>query len=258
MNISKGRKQLPHLILIHGKDGVGKSTLASEFPDPLFIGPESGTYNITDASRVEDLKTWSDTLGAIGEVLKLDKSSYKTIVIDSLDWLQKIITKFICQAHSVDSIELARGGYGKGYRDLEDNFLRLIEGIKMLRASGRHVVLICHSAVSQFNDPATDEAYNRYELKLYKDKANNIDCRALFREFVDAVIYLQHEVFTQGEKGKARAQSTHRVLMQLQPDARWDAKNRFGVDEPLVYKIGQGFKVLNKALSAGSSNERKN
>lgn len=257
MNISKGRKHLPHLVLIHGKDGVGKSTLASEFPDPLFVGPENGTYNITDASRVEDLKTWSDTLSALGEVLKLDKSSYKTIVIDSLDWLQKIITIYICKAHNVDSIELARGGYGKGYRDLEDNFLRLIDGLKMIRETGRNIVLICHSAVAQFNDPATDEAYNRYELKLYKDKANNIDCRALFREFVDTVIYLQHEVYTQGKKDKTRAQSTNRVLMRLQPDARWDAKNRFGVSEPLIYNIGQGYKVLNKALSAGGSDERK-
>ena len=251
MKISEGKKNMPHLILVHGRDGVGKTTLASEFPRPLFIGPEQGSFNI-DASRVDDVDNWDKLKETLRDVYKLpDTKRYKTVVIDSLDWCELMIMEHICNSQNQPSIELCSGGFGKGYMEVRNEFIEMQRALNFLRAKGFNVVLICHSNVAEFNDPAADHAYNRYELKLFKSKSGNVDCRALWREFVDAVIYLHDEVVVSGDKQNnknIRGSSTDRTLMELKNNARWDAKNRFGIKKPIVFKIGQGYQELNKAL----------
>ena len=248
MKISTGKKEMPNLVLIHGTDGVGKTTLASEFPKPLFIGPELGNFNI-DASRVDDVNSWEELKKTLREIYKLpDTKRYKTIVIDSLDWCEVMIMEHICKDQQKDSIELCSGGFGKGYIDVKNEFLEMQKALKFIRDKGFNIVLICHSSVAEFNDPATARGYNRYELKLFKSKSGNVDVRAMWREYVDAVIYLHHEVLIRGEDKQARGESTDRVLMELKYSAKWDAKNRFGVTKPITFKIGQGYKELSKAF----------
>ena len=250
MKISKGKKVLPHLILIHGLDGVGKTTLASEFPNPLFIGPELGSMNV-DASRVDEVDSWPKLMTTLREIYKLnDAKRYKTLVFDSLDWIEILITKQLCQAQNQPSIELCSGGYGKGYTDLKNEFIKFRDSLHALRLLGHNIVLICHSNVVEFNDPAVDQPYHRYELKLFKAKSGNVDIRALWREFVDVVLFLHHQTVTTGEKKdrSVRGQSTKKVLMHCYPDARWDAKNRFGLDKPVQYKLSKGYEALRLAL----------
>ena len=239
---------MPHLVLIHGRDGAGKTTLASEFPRPLFIGPEQGSFNI-DAARVDGVDSWDKLKDTLRDVYKLpDTRRYKTVVIDSLDWCEILIIDHICKSQGKPSIELCSGGYGKGYIEVKNEFLEMQKALNFLRNKGYNIVLICHSNVAEFNDPAADHAYNRYELKLFKSKSGNVDCRALWREFVDAVIYLHQEVIVSGEDKTARGQSTDRTLMELKHNAKWDAKNRFGITKPIVFKIGQGFEKLKEAF----------
>ena len=110
-------------------------------------------------------------------------------------------------------------------------------------------MLICHSTIAEFNDPVVDRPYNRYELKLYKNKYSNVDIRGFWREFVDCVLFLNHETITSGQKPKeVRGTKTERIVMHLKPSARWEAKNRFGVDTNIVYKLGSGYKDLSKAF----------
>ena len=256
MKITKGARVLPKLILIHGRDGVGKTTLASEFSNPIFIGPESGTYNL-NVERFEGVESWDDITGALRQVYKMKN---KTVVVDSLDWCEILIMKHLCEAQGCDSIEQCSGGFGKGYTDVKNEFIKMQTNLNALRSKGHDIVCICHSNVAEFNDPATDRPYNRYELKLFKSKSGNVDLRALWREYVDAVIFLQHEVIVTGDVKKpaqTRGNSTDRILMHLKPDARWDAKNRFGIREDLTFNLGSGYQTLNKVLTKGVNNGTK-
>ncbi len=52
MKITRGKKQTPVKAVIYGPEGIGKTTFASKFPDPLFIDCEGSTHRI-DVERVE-------------------------------------------------------------------------------------------------------------------------------------------------------------------------------------------------------------
>ena len=51
LNIQKGISAAPPKVVIYGPEGIGKSTLASKFPAPLFIDVEEGTGRM-DVARL--------------------------------------------------------------------------------------------------------------------------------------------------------------------------------------------------------------
>ncbi len=48
--ITRGRVQAPLRVLCYGVEGVGKSTLGADAPDPVFLGTEDGTAHL-DVAR---------------------------------------------------------------------------------------------------------------------------------------------------------------------------------------------------------------
>lgn len=241
--IKSGKIVKPILMLEHGPDGVGKTTLASEAPNPVFLEAEEGSDNL-NVARLPKPNNWSDVLTCIEE-LGSENHPHKTLVVDSLDWLERLIGDHVCKKYGVDSIELAAGGYGKGYGEILDQWVVFQNKLTTLRESKKmHIILIAHSQVTEFNDPSTDVAYNRYELKLYRSKSGNTDCRALWREFVDIVAFANFEVFSKGEGKQSRAVSTNVRKLYFERDARWDAKNRHTLQPSIDLVIGETWKNI--------------
>ena len=96
-----------------GLPDVGKTTLASQAPEPIFLGLESGTYQLS-VSRFSKAHTLSEFLGQL-KALQSEKHPFKTIVLDTVDALEPLIWKQVCTEGGVNSIEDYGGGYGKGY-----------------------------------------------------------------------------------------------------------------------------------------------
>ena len=46
MNITRGKQARAQRVVIYGTEGIGKSTFASQFPNPLFIDTEGSTSNM--------------------------------------------------------------------------------------------------------------------------------------------------------------------------------------------------------------------
>lgn len=220
--VSKGKIKKPHLVLVYGTDSVGKSTFGSQAPNPIFLGTEDGTNNL-DVARFNNITSWDDVIKATNELIS-DKHDFKSLVIDSLDWLEPILHRMICERHNVKSIELASGGYGKGYIEALGEWQKFIGMLSQLREKrGMNVVMIAHSQVIRFSDPSTQSEYDRYELKLYKKSA------ALFREYVDSVLFANFEIFSKKDNGKTRAYGDGARVLFTERRPGFDAKNRFGL-----------------------------
>lgn len=75
VKITGGKVRKRQKVVIYGPEGVGKSTLAANFPAPLFIDTEGSTGNL-DVNRFEDKPTsWSMLLNYIEFVMRIEDLS---------------------------------------------------------------------------------------------------------------------------------------------------------------------------------------
>ena len=100
----------PPRIVIYGDAGTGKTTFGACAPAPVFIQTEDGLGNL-DATAFPLATSFDDVMGAL-QSLYTEQHEFKTLVVDSLDWLEPLVWQKVCQQHSVPSIEAL--SYGKG------------------------------------------------------------------------------------------------------------------------------------------------
>jgi hypothetical protein len=244
--VKKGRVLLPHFVLIYGVDGVGKTTFAAEAPNPVFIGTEMG-FGQLDVARFPTPKNFQEVLATV-QLLLNEKHDYKTLAIDSLDWLETLVFKHICDKQGWKSLE--DPGYGKGYAFLLPTWMELVTLLKRLREK-MNVVLIAHASIRTFNDPENNVAYNRYQLKLFTSE--KVDTASLWREAVDNVLFANFEVSTTQAKGerKAKAFGDGSRVVYTERRPAFDAKNRFS----LPFELPLSWEEYAKACADACPNE---
>lgn len=239
--ISRGKRPRHIFALIYGTDGVGKSTLCSHAPGPVFVGAEKGTEQL-DVARFPQTETITELLDQI-RGLQTEKHDFQTVVLDSLDWIEPLIWKSVCDEGKVETIEQYAGGYGKGYVRALDLWRSLLKELANLNHK-MHVLMIGHAQIKSFQDPELANAYDRYQLKI-NDKA-----AALVREASDAVLFarFETELVRDGANGrsKAKVRGEGTRIMYTESRPGFDAKNRFNL--PFVMPLD--WKTFGDAIRA--------
>ena len=228
--LKKGRQTVPPRICIYGGHGIGKSTLASKFPEPIFISTEDGidSLDVTSFPRATKIK---DVVENIKTLIKEDHK-FKTVVIDSVDWLiEPLIVTNVEASH--DAKDLA---YGKSQMFVAEEFREILQGLDVLRHKrGMNVVLIAHAAVVKFEDPRT-EPYDRYQPKLPNR------CNALLQEWADVLAFAAFKVIIKkADAGfnatKSRGVTTGERLLHFIENPAFAAKNRYTCPEEIEMTI---------------------
>jgi hypothetical protein len=225
----------PPCVIIHGEPGVGKSTFGACSPSPIFILTEDGLGSL-EVPAFPLAKSYEEVLEAIGSLYSEDHE-FKTLVIDSLDWLEPLIWNHVCETWTdkkgvqkrLASIEDA--GYGKGYIEAIGYWRQLFDGLRALRDDkGMTIIMIAHSAKVKVEDPMLP-AYDTMDLKLHKRAA------AIAEEYADVILYAQmHTAMTiekKGDKERTRAVSNGTRIMHTVGQPAFLAKNRFNLPTPL-------------------------
>lgn len=223
-NVTRGKQERPVRAIVYGVEGVGKSTFAANAPSPIFLCSEDGTSHL-DVARFPTPNSWVDALEAV-RVLTHEEHAYKTLAIDSLDWLEPLCWAHVCQRSGKRDIE--EFGYGKGYVAALEQWREFLARLNLLAKTRKmHVVMVAHAAIRRVDDPQTGP-FDRYRMKLHDKSAD------LLREWADAVLFARHEVTTSTDKtGKARGRSSGARLLHTQWTAAFDAKNRFDLPDRL-------------------------
>jgi AAA domain len=237
--ITKGRRPRYIWALIYGTDGIGKSTMCSHAPNPIFVGAEKGTEQL-DVARFPQTEQVSELFAQL-RTLQTEKHDFQTVVLDSLDWVEPLIWKAVCEEGKVENIEQFAGGYGKGYVRALDLWRTLIKELSALNQT-MHVLLIGHVQIKSFQDPELPNAYDRYQLKI-NDKA-----AALVREAADAVLFARFETeLVRSSSGtKAKVHGEGKRIMYTESRPGFDAKNRFNL--PFVMPLD--WKTFGEAIRA--------
>ena len=189
--IQRGKQPLPPRLVLYGTEGIGKSTFGSQCPAPVFIQTEDGLAEI-DCDKFPLATTFDDFISYLNSLLS-ERHDYQTIVIDSLDWLERLIWDDLCRQYSVASIEKVDGGYAKGYTHALSHWRHLLGLLNRLRMErGMIVVCIAHARVEKFEDPEA-MAYDRYSPRLHKHACS------LVCEWADAVLFATRKIRVQQE-----------------------------------------------------------
>lgn len=180
--IIKGKVNKPPRILIYGVEKIGKSTWAASAPNPIFLPTEEGANEI-DVPKFPLAKTLSAVMENVGALIE-NEHPYETCVIDSADWLERLIHADVCSKDNSSSIDLAAGGYGKGYGLALNLWSEVLDSLDYLREQrNMQIILIAHSQIERYEDPESP-AYDRYSPKLHKKTSG-----PLVTEWADCVLF---------------------------------------------------------------------
>ena len=234
LKIEKGKQVKPPKVVIYGPEGIGKTTLASKFPKPIFIDFEGGSSRL-DVDRIPRPSSLGE-LKAIIDELQRDAGGYRTLVLDTADWLELLVVDHVCAERKVKA--LGEVAYGQGYNLVADCFAQLLDRLAQLQAvTGLAVVFCAHAIQRKVDNPEQMSTYDHWELKLSK-KAS-----PLLKEWADFLLFYKYETDLVKDGDKVKAVSQHRVICS--GHAAWyDAKSRETSLKPIIKANDAGIEHL--------------
>ena len=229
MQITRGKRARAQKVVIYGPEGIGKSTFAAEFPNPVFIDTEGSTDNM-DVARLDKPTSWTMLNNEVA-FIKANPTECKTLVIDTIDWAESMAVADVCAQHNKKGIE--DFGWGKGYTYVQEEIGRFLNSLSDLVDMGINVVLTAHAQIKKFEQPDELGSYDRYELKLGQKTGSKT--APLVKEWADMVLFANYKTLVMTAKnGKKKAQGGERVMYTNHRPA-WDAKNRHGLPDELPF-----------------------
>lgn len=240
MKILKGKKSSAAKVVIYGHEGVGKSTLASKFPSPLFLDIEGSTSRM-DVARIDDP---CDSLEAFGAILRDLTASwpegYSTLVIDTGDWLDQLVCNKVFGS-STQPTQV--NDFGRSYIVLENTWSKILDQLTLLQSRQRvNVVITAHATLRTVTNPEAVGSYDHWEMKCSKKGA------AKMKEWCDFLLFLNYKVSVQKDGDKHKAQGGQRCV--ITSHTAWaDAKSRESLpNEIILTPNGAGERQLLAAI----------
>lgn len=213
--ITTGKIEHNRRWVIYGPEGVGKSTLASHFPNPLFIDLENGTRDL-DVPRIN---CPINTFGMLQEIVDaVAKSDYDTIIFDTADYIELLMSSDICTAHKVSNI--AKMGYGTGFAELKATFAKFLDRLTLI---DKQIVILAHAGIEKFDQPDDLPSFDRWGIKLDKRTAS------LLKEWADEVLFMNFKTYAETDaKDKVHGKGGKKRVIYASHTATHEGKDRSG------------------------------
>lgn len=215
--ISTGKKMSPLKAIIYGDNGIGKTTFAASAKNPIIIDLEGNCNHIeAPKQRIKSLDELEELLNA----LLAQDHDYKTLVIDSLDSLEILISEKISNNHT--SQELSFGKSAAIWTRYIKDLITKLE--KLTDLKGMNILFTAHWKVKTANNPMTEQ-YDRYDLRITEVM------RTGFCNWVQCILLAIKEVILEEKKdsgfGKKKAKNIERRVLYTRGDPTYYGKNVF-------------------------------
>lgn len=221
MKIITGKVARAQRVGFYGPEGIGKSSLAARFENPLFLDIESGTDQL-DVRRVSGINSWEELLSTVNEVSQTP-GICGALVIDTADKAEQLCIAYICQKFKQPGLESF--GYGRGYTFLAEEWSRLLDALDKVIAKGINVILIAHARQRKIELPDQTGSFDHWEMKLSKQVA------PLVKEWVDMLIFLNFQTYVVVTDSNSRKATGGARKMFTSHSPTFDAKNRHGLPD---------------------------
>ncbi len=229
-------------ILAYGTEGAGKTRFGAFSPKPIFLCAENGLSapDLRNTPAFPAPENWGDALAAI-EHLKTADHPYKTLVVDSLDWLHTYAKALVCTREKMGPAEY--DSYGRGDKFAFDLWVQFIAALDSLQSErGMHVIALAHSTQLTVANPLGDD-FARFQLALPKSSAERL------KQWPDYLLFMSQEMFTKKSKDDKVAKGIiggHRFYTER--SAAYDAKNRIGLPGEIEYETASPWRPFADAV----------
>ena len=218
-------------ILLYGESGMGKTTLASLAPKPVFIGIDDGGKLLKDLRHVPDISTFADVRGALQADIYADD---ETVVIDQAtaleEWAVKHILDYVPNDKGVKMSNIIQYGWNGGYRHLYDAMHSVLQDCDGLIRQGKNVIMIAQAAPHNVANPGGED-FLRTGPRLCNRKGAYIE--ALYCEWADHLFFVDYQLLLVDDKKKASSDTKRAIFVH--PEAHFRAKSRtLGPDKAVV------------------------
>ena len=223
-------------VVLYGQEGVGKSSLASQFPNAVFIDCE-GSTTYMNVRRLPRPQSWQMLCDEMLFVLQAHQQrNYQSVIIDTFDWAERMAIDKLCQDYSTPQKALTGiedFGYGKGWQYECELIGKFLDMTNQLISAGINVVILCHAVTKKVTAPEETAEYDHWEMKLGSKTTNKI--APLLKEWSDMTLFLafQTNITATDSEGKKHRATSQKRVMYATKTAWWDAKNRFGLPDKM-------------------------
>lgn len=238
MEFSTQPVNVPEVTMIYSPPGVGKTELAANFPNPVFlmVGLETGLLTLIKHGRVRSgiaknaapIDTWGKLLDGVTTLARMEPT-FETLVIDTLNGAQYLLRKAIIES-DFDNDPDRFDSYGKGWARMFEPWKIFLSMLDQLRHSrGMRIILLAHSAVNKIGNPDGDD---------YQSNTPELNEKWIWNQsnaYADNVLFANLEVVAIKKKGdsKTKAEKGDRRLLYVHSTASHFAKNRWGIRQPI-------------------------
>ena len=256
----------PGRILIYGAPGIGKTSIAAAFPNPIFLltRGEDGLVNLINHGRVQPAKffaqesglpqfaeTWEDVIGAIEELLAVPHD-HKTFVLDTMNGAERLCHEHVCRRDYAGNWgESGFVGYHRGYGTAVNDWRQLLQLLTDLgQKRGMTVVSLLHSSVRDIPNPM-GARFEQWIPALHKStwEATAGWCNMIL--FAQQRIFVSDDV--KGRRGKAHTGGRVLCCTGAGP---FESKNQHGLPDEI--EMGNsGAEAFANLVAAVKLNERK-
>ncbi len=226
-------------LTVFGRPGIGKSTLASQFPNPLFILCEDNELPGIQAFPVA--KSFTEVWKTVKGLLAEDDLPYETIVVDSISKLDQLVVEHILENEPLgkngqkpSTLASACGGYGAGFMKCA-SILQAFKGLMdKFKERGICVVYVGHVGVIKHKSPDAED-FDQYSITMNHDKS-----RAVFIDDVDAVLFCKLRSYvTENDSGRNMVHSTNERIIITGVSDGHVSKNRFNMPAELKMEFSE-------------------
>lgn len=244
--ITSSKGWTPQKLVVYGVPGVGKTSFAATFPSPILLRFEDGAGAL-------DIPTFPKIFTGLGDLHKAMQAlqgnhDFKTVIIDSLDWMEPLVWDYLCRKEGKADIEAF--GFGKGYVLLDKVWRNITASLDGLIDRGLNVVCICHASPVTI-DPPDSDPYMSYALKLHKRAA------AIWAEWASMILFLNfHKNVVRDEQtAKAKAHGNgDRVIYTSQRPA-YLAKSRWPLPPEIFVGNDKTWSAFHEAMKTATEGD---
>lgn len=240
-----GAKMKPLAVLVYADRGLGKTTFPMKAPSPIYVTcEENDEYDIPRLPKVEKWQQLKDQLKAIRD----DKHTFKTLVIDTADTLEKVAqTDVILTGKNKElSMAHAHGGFGKAYEVQAKMFNEILTEylIPIRDKRNMNVVILAHSEKKKHECPITNTSYDSFSVAMHKTH------RPAYENWVSAILFISYDLLKQTRSdGKEVVEGLDgkRVIYTEERPAH-TAKNRFELPYEMEFDKDTAWEEFSKLV----------